>query len=195
MGSRYGAMCPQLVAGEVKGDEDCLYINVWRLQEKPNRPLPVMVWLTGGGNHSFSGEGSGGLWRRCLQRPASHVRGCCIRLLQSSPRRIGFPRTQRARQRTAGKSLRQLRQPRPDRDAAMDQAQYCRVRRRSVAGVSVRHVRGRRQHLRADHVAAHPRTHSWRRHAEQRSLGCEIPTLADAQERDRATRGQRARMR
>ena len=55
-GGRYGAMCPQLIAGEVKGDEDCLYVNVWRPQEKPNRPLPVMVWLTGGGNHSLSGE-------------------------------------------------------------------------------------------------------------------------------------------
>ena len=59
-GSRYGAMCPQIIAGEVKGDEDCLYVNVWRPREKPDRPLPVMVWLTGGGNHSFSGEGSGG---------------------------------------------------------------------------------------------------------------------------------------
>ena len=59
-GGRYGSMCPQLIAGEVKGDEDCLYVNIWRPQEKPNRPLPVMVWLTGGGNHSLSGEGSGG---------------------------------------------------------------------------------------------------------------------------------------
>ena len=59
-GGRYGAMCPQIIAGEVKGDEDCLYVNVWRPREKPNRPLPVMVWLTGGGNHSFSGQGSGG---------------------------------------------------------------------------------------------------------------------------------------
>jgi para-nitrobenzyl esterase len=31
---------------------------VWRPREKPDRPLPVMVWLTGGGNHSFSGQGS-----------------------------------------------------------------------------------------------------------------------------------------
>ena len=29
-GSRFGAICPQIVGGEVKGDEDCLYINVWR---------------------------------------------------------------------------------------------------------------------------------------------------------------------
>jgi para-nitrobenzyl esterase len=57
-GSRYGPMCPQLVGQEVKGEEDCLYVNVWRPQERLERPLPVMVWLTGGGNHSFSGEGS-----------------------------------------------------------------------------------------------------------------------------------------
>jgi len=59
-GGRYGAMCPQIIGGEVKGDEDCLYVNVWRPREKPNPPVPVMVWLTGGGNHSLSGEGSGG---------------------------------------------------------------------------------------------------------------------------------------
>jgi para-nitrobenzyl esterase len=45
-GSRYGAMCPQFVGQEVKGEEDCLYVNVWRPREKPDRPLPVMVWLT-----------------------------------------------------------------------------------------------------------------------------------------------------
>jgi para-nitrobenzyl esterase len=53
-------MCPQIVADEVKGDEDCLYVNVWRPREKPDSPLPVMVWLTGGGNHLFSGQGSRG---------------------------------------------------------------------------------------------------------------------------------------
>jgi para-nitrobenzyl esterase len=57
-GSRYGAMCPQFVGQEIKGEEDCLYVNVWRPREKQDHPLPVMVWLTGGGNHSFSGQGS-----------------------------------------------------------------------------------------------------------------------------------------
>jgi para-nitrobenzyl esterase len=56
-GSRYGAMCSQIIAGEVKGDEDCLYVNVWRPSEKPDRPLPVMVWLHGGGNYEYSGQG------------------------------------------------------------------------------------------------------------------------------------------
>ncbi len=54
--SRFGAICPQIVGGEVKGNEDCLYINVWRSREKADRPLPVMVWLHGGGNHGLSGE-------------------------------------------------------------------------------------------------------------------------------------------
>jgi len=56
--SRFGAICPQIVAKEVKGDEDCLTINVWRPRIAPAQPLPVMVWLTGGGNHSLSGMGS-----------------------------------------------------------------------------------------------------------------------------------------
>ena len=57
-GSRYGFMCPQIIGNEVKGEEDCLFINVWRPREMSTQPLPVMVWLTGGGNHSLSGEGT-----------------------------------------------------------------------------------------------------------------------------------------
>jgi para-nitrobenzyl esterase len=53
-------MGPQLLAQEVKGEEDCLYVNVWRPRERSERPLPVMVWLTGGGNHSLSGQGAPG---------------------------------------------------------------------------------------------------------------------------------------
>src|SRR4051794_28597691 len=59
-GGTSGPMCPQIIVGEVKGDEDCLYVNVWRPIEKPNSPLPVMVWLHGGGNHEYSGQGSPG---------------------------------------------------------------------------------------------------------------------------------------
>src|SRR5450432_3354678 len=59
-GSRFGAICPQIIGQEVKGEEDCLTVNVWRPRVKPAQPLPVMVWLTGGGNHSLSGQGSGG---------------------------------------------------------------------------------------------------------------------------------------
>src|SRR5947199_149782 len=57
-GSRFGAICPQIIAQEVRGDEDCLTLNVWRPRVRPAEPLPVMVWLTGGGNHSLSGQGS-----------------------------------------------------------------------------------------------------------------------------------------
>jgi len=57
-GSQYRAICPQAVGPEIKGDEDCLYVNVWRPSEATERKLPVMVWLTGGGNHSLSGAGS-----------------------------------------------------------------------------------------------------------------------------------------
>ncbi len=59
-GSRFGAICPQIIGREVKGDEDCLTLNVWRPRVKPAQALPVMVWLTGGGNHLLSGQGSAG---------------------------------------------------------------------------------------------------------------------------------------
>jgi para-nitrobenzyl esterase len=55
---RFGPICPQFVGKEIRGDEDCLTVNVWRPRERPKGPLPVMVWLTGGGNHSLSGEGT-----------------------------------------------------------------------------------------------------------------------------------------
>lgn len=59
-GSRYGAMCPQLIGSVIEGSEDCLFVNVWRPMTTPAKPLPVMIWLTGGGNHVFSGAGSPG---------------------------------------------------------------------------------------------------------------------------------------
>jgi para-nitrobenzyl esterase len=59
-GSRFGSICPQIIGQEVKGEEDCLTVNVWRPRAKPEQALPVMVWLTGGGNHSLSGQGSAG---------------------------------------------------------------------------------------------------------------------------------------
>jgi para-nitrobenzyl esterase len=59
-GAQYGADCPQIVGSSVQGDEDCLFLNVWRPLQKPTQPLPVMVWLTGGGNHAYSGAGSSG---------------------------------------------------------------------------------------------------------------------------------------
>ena len=59
-GSRFGAICPQIIGQEIKGDEDCLTVNAWRPRVKPAQALPVMVWLTGGGNHLLSGQGSVG---------------------------------------------------------------------------------------------------------------------------------------
>ena len=41
-GSRFGAICPQIIGQEVKGDEDCLTLNVWRPRAKPAQKLPVM---------------------------------------------------------------------------------------------------------------------------------------------------------
>jgi para-nitrobenzyl esterase len=56
--TRFGAMCPQLVDGKPVGEEDCLTVNVWRPKAATDRRLPVMVFLTGGGNHAFSGQGA-----------------------------------------------------------------------------------------------------------------------------------------
>jgi para-nitrobenzyl esterase len=57
-GGKFGPICPQIIAGKVIGSEDCLTLNIWRPREPPTTLLPVMVWVTGGGNHSLSGQGS-----------------------------------------------------------------------------------------------------------------------------------------
>ena len=54
-GIAYGAECPQQGSdGGVKGDEDCLTLNVFAKQGA--RGLPVMVWIHGGGNTQGSGS-------------------------------------------------------------------------------------------------------------------------------------------
>jgi para-nitrobenzyl esterase len=58
--SHFAEMCPQIIGKQVVGSEDCLYVNVSRPLKKPAHLLPVMVWLHGGGNQSYSGAGSNG---------------------------------------------------------------------------------------------------------------------------------------
>jgi para-nitrobenzyl esterase len=61
-----GSMCPQIRSGSVVGNEDCLTLNIWTAAGSTDQRLPVMVWLTGGGNHGSSGgsyDGSLMAWR------------------------------------------------------------------------------------------------------------------------------------
>src|SRR5713101_5179025 len=45
-GSRFGAICPQIIGQEIKGDEDCLTVNVWRPRVKPAQALPGVVFVS-----------------------------------------------------------------------------------------------------------------------------------------------------
>lgn len=56
--AQFGAVCPQLAGQDVVGQEDCLTLNVWTPVQARGRALPVMVFLPGGGNHSYSGQGA-----------------------------------------------------------------------------------------------------------------------------------------
>lgn len=48
----FGPVCPQFdFFGSYVGEEDCLYLNVWRPPTQ-ERDLPVMVWVHGGSNNS-----------------------------------------------------------------------------------------------------------------------------------------------
>ncbi|KAJ7985693.1 hypothetical protein DPEC_G00343100 [Dallia pectoralis] len=57
--TRFRSMCPQVrpltAKGQVMGQEDCLYLNVWTPTLNPNAGLPVMVWIHGGFLHMLSG--------------------------------------------------------------------------------------------------------------------------------------------
>ncbi|NCF18306.1 MAG: carboxylesterase family protein [Haliea sp.] len=44
------------LGGGLTGSEDCLYLNIWTPTEKPDKPMPVMVWIHGGG--FIVGQGS-----------------------------------------------------------------------------------------------------------------------------------------
>ena len=49
-------VCPQFGAdGGVFGNEDCLTLDVWVPLQSPAKPLPVMVWIHGGGFTAGSG--------------------------------------------------------------------------------------------------------------------------------------------
>lgn len=56
---RFGPVCPQNASGgTVAGSEDCLRLNIWTPVRPSAALLPVMVWLTGGGNSGLSGAGT-----------------------------------------------------------------------------------------------------------------------------------------
>ena len=57
---QFGPVCPQLASKAVIGSEDCLTLNIWTPARPSAAPLPVMVWVTGGGNHGLSGAGTAG---------------------------------------------------------------------------------------------------------------------------------------
>jgi len=49
----YGSPCPQLPARwfpYIEGNEDCLYLNIWTTDVRPNANRPVLVYFHGGSN-------------------------------------------------------------------------------------------------------------------------------------------------
>jgi para-nitrobenzyl esterase len=64
------AVCVQFspISGSVTGEEDCLYVNVWTPTEKPAEPMPVMVWIHGGGFIIGQGSYTREDWRRLAAR-------------------------------------------------------------------------------------------------------------------------------
>ena len=65
--TEFGAPCAQVVLGDwnkqdaESSKEDCLYLNVMTSQWPPKEPLPVMLWIHGGGNRG--GTASSALYK------------------------------------------------------------------------------------------------------------------------------------
>ena len=59
-------MCPQVTEkGALKGNEDCLFINVWTpTLNATDKKLPVMVWFHDGGLVRGSGDQIGMLCKK-----------------------------------------------------------------------------------------------------------------------------------
>jgi para-nitrobenzyl esterase len=55
----FGNICPQMSGANVVGNEDCLNLNIWT--PASGDPLPVMVYLYGGGNRVGSNRSAGGI--------------------------------------------------------------------------------------------------------------------------------------
>ena len=59
--STFGAVCPQLDDTQNPvGGEDCLTLNVWTSNLRPAGPMPVLVFLHGGGNNQGSSSAGSG---------------------------------------------------------------------------------------------------------------------------------------
>jgi para-nitrobenzyl esterase len=87
---QYGAICPQKYDSKDNGvgppptSEDCLTLNIWTPVERAGRPVPVMVWVHGGGY--VNGSGTAALY------DGAHLarRGLVVVTLNYRLGRLGF---------------------------------------------------------------------------------------------------------
>src|SRR5215831_16058991 len=57
---KFGPACPQPPSEGLEMSEDCLLVNVWTPVNRSSAPLPVMVWIHGGGFRALHGRAPAG---------------------------------------------------------------------------------------------------------------------------------------
>ena len=170
MRPRFGPVAPQAHRGQFIGErpdvpsgEDCLTINVVAPASTPacRRPLPVMVFIHGGGYSVGSSGTSAGRAATSCDRARSSTSAST-----TGSGALGY--LDFSRYSTLARPIdSQPRPARPGRRAALGAAQHPGVRGRSRAGDGLRRVRGRQRGDDADGDAVGPRAVRARDRAER----------------------------
>ena len=120
----FGPACAQSGHLNATSSEDCLQLNVWTPRWPMRSPVPVMVWIHGGGNIAGSGV------EPLFNGEALARHGIVLVTINYRLGVFGFFSHPRAHQRVAAPCLRKLRAARSNYGLALGAREHRQIRRR-----------------------------------------------------------------